>query len=236
MTPAYNHALIVGAGSGLSASLARLFHERGLKISLAARAPDSLSDLALETSAQVFKSDASWRGNVEQLFDELDVSMFGAPDVVVYNPSARVRGPVTDLDPDAVEAAIRVTAFGAFLVAQQSAKRMIPNGHGAILFTGASAAYKGYPQSSSFAMGKFAQRGLAQSLARELHPQGVHVGHVNIDGGIANPTRPDRLSDPNRPDAMLDPDAIARTYWHLLEQDRSAWSWEIDVRPWTETF
>ena len=232
MIPTYSHALIVGAGSGLSASLARLFHAKGLKVSLAARAPDGLSALAQETGAQVFACEASDRAQVEGLF--------AAPDVVVYNPSARVRGPFTELDPDAVEAAIKVTAFGAFLVAQQAAKRMEPEGdgpgHGAILFTGASAAVKGYPQSASFAMGKFAQRGLAQSLARELHPKGVHIGHVNIDGGIRNPNRPGREGDPANPDAMLDPDAIARSYWHFLEQDRSAWAWEIDLRPWVERF
>jgi NAD(P)-dependent dehydrogenase (short-subunit alcohol dehydrogenase family) len=126
-----------------------------------------------------------------------------------------------------------VTAFGGFLVAQEAARRMLPHRHGAILFTGASASLKGYAQSAPFAMGKFALRGLAQSMARELSPQGIHVAHVVIDGGIRSARRQEPA---DRPDSMLDPDAIAATYLHLLQQPRSAWTWEIEVRPWTESF
>jgi NAD(P)-dependent dehydrogenase (short-subunit alcohol dehydrogenase family) len=231
MTPAYDHALIIGAGPGLSASVARLFHAKGVKVSLAARDPGDLDALAHETGAAVYRCDAAKHADVAALFAALDDPT--PPDVLVYNPSARVRGPLTELDPAAVQAAVQVTAVGAFYAAQQAAKRMIAANHGAILLTGASAGVKGYPQSASFAMGKFALRGLAQSMARELHPLGIHVGHFVIDGGIRNPGRSE---DPNRPDSMLDPDAIARAYWHFLEQDRSAWAWEIELRPWVETF
>ena len=172
---------------------------------------------------------------VEILFSNTDRSA-GGPDVVIYNPSARVRGPVADLDPDKVREALMVTAFGGFLVGQQAARRMASKGAGAIVFTGASASIKGYAQSSSFAMGKFALRGLAQSMARELQPKGVHVAHVNIDGGIRNPERAERMPPADRPDSMLDPDAIAQTYLHLIRQHRSAWTLELEVRPWLENF
>ena len=231
MAPAYGHALIIGAGAGLSASLARLFHARGLKVSLAARDPADLKALAAETGATTHRCDAAAQAEVAALFASLDSPV--PPDVLVYNPSARVRGPLIGLDPAAVEHAVRVTALGAFYAAQQAALRMVPAGRGAILLTGASAGVKGYAQSASFAMGKFALRGLAQSMARELHPLGIHVGHFVIDGGIRNPGRDE---DPGRPDSMLDPDAVARSYWHFLEQDRSAWAWEIELRPWVETF
>ena len=113
---------------------------------------------------------------------------------------------------------------------------MLPTKHGGILFTGATAGVKAYGKSTTFAMGKFALRALAQSLARELHPKGVHVGHFIIDGGIRNPNRPERVDAPENPDSMLDPDAIAREYWNLLTQHRSCWSWEVDLRPWVEKF
>jgi NAD(P)-dependent dehydrogenase (short-subunit alcohol dehydrogenase family) len=159
--------------------------------------------------------------------------MAGAPDIVIYNASYRTRGPFVELDPDEVEKAIAVTAFGAFLVAQQAARRMLPKRHGAILLTGASAGVKGYAQSAPFAMGKFALRGLAQSMARELHPQGVHVAHVVVDGGIKSARRPEPA---DAPASLLDPDAIAASYLHLIHQPHSAWSWEIEVRPWVEKF
>ncbi|MEO1329734.1 MAG: SDR family NAD(P)-dependent oxidoreductase [Pseudomonadota bacterium] len=252
---AFSHALIVGAGPGLSASIARLFVSKGLTVSLAARSPEKLSDLAKTLGAEAYGCDVADRGSVSALFEALDASPAGAPDVVIHNPSARVRGPFVDLDPDAVERAVATTALGAFHVAQEAARRMLPpgegpgegpgeepgegrgegRGRGAILFTGASASVKGYPQSAAFAMGKFAQRGLAQSLARELHPRGVHIGHINIDGAIRSEAR-GRVDAPGEPDRFLDPDAIARTYWHILEQDRSAWAWEIDLRPWVERF
>lgn len=234
MTRTFKKALIIGAGAGLSASLARLFHANGVQVALAARGVDDLGELAAETSATVHTCDASRREEIAALFEALDAD--GAPDIVVYNPSARVRGSITELDGAEVEKAIQITALGAFHAAQEAAKRMLPNGHGGILFTGATAGVKAYGKSTTFAMGKFALRALAQSLARELHPQGVHVGHFIIDGGIRNPNRPERVDAAGNPDSMLDPDAIAREYWHLLMQDRSCWSWEVDLRPWVETF
>ncbi|HEY1310300.1 MAG TPA: SDR family NAD(P)-dependent oxidoreductase, partial [Pseudolabrys sp.] len=223
--------LIVGAGTGLSASLARAFAKAALKVALAARSTDKLAALAQETDAKVYQCDASDPAQVDKLFAALDAA--GAPDVVVYNASYRTRGPFTELDPAEVAKAIQVSAFGAFLVAQAAVKRMLPKGHGAILFTGASASVKGYAQSAPFAMAKFALRGLAQSMARELSPLGIHVAHFVIDGGIKSERRP---VPPDRPDSMLDPDAIAQSYLHVLQQPRSAWTQEVELRPWVEKF
>ena len=231
-TPAYKTALIVGAGAGLSASLARRFTAEGMRVGLAAREIEKLAPLRAETGAEAFACDASEPGQVARLFDEMQ-SRLGSPDVVVYNASSRARGPIADLAAADVERAIAVTAFGAFLVAQQAVRRMLPEGRGAVLFTGASASVKGYAQSAPFAMGKFALRGLAQSMARELAPQGIHVAHFVIDGAIRNPGRTEA---PEKPDSMLDPDAIADTYLHVLRQPRSAWTWEIELRPWVERF
>jgi NAD(P)-dependent dehydrogenase (short-subunit alcohol dehydrogenase family) len=169
---------------------------------------------------------------VEKLFADLDAARV-TPDIVVYNASYRTRGPVAGLDPSEVEKSIRVSAFAGFLVAQAAVKRMLPRGQGAILFTGASASVKGYAQSASFAMGKFALRGLAESMARELSPQGIHIAHFVIDGGIRSARR---AEPPDKPDSLLDPDAIAQSYLHVLNQPRSAWTWEIELRPWVEKF
>ena len=224
--------LIVGAGSGLSASLARRCHAAGMKVALAARDGEKARAVAQETGASLHRCDASSIEDVAALFAALDASI-GTPDLVVYNPSARLRGPVTELDPEATRAAIETTCFGAFLVAQQAARQMLARGSGSILFTGASAGVKGFANSSVFAMGKFGLRGLAQSLARELHPQNIHIGHFVIDGGIAS-DRPDRQDDGG--DRMLDPDAIAEAYLQFHNQHRSAWAWEVELRPWVETF
>jgi NAD(P)-dependent dehydrogenase (short-subunit alcohol dehydrogenase family) len=228
----FNTALIVGAGSGLSAALARALSKDGIKVALAARSTGDLDSLVKETGARAFACDASERAQVDKLFSDVDAA-FGAPDVVIYNASFRTRGPFVELDPADVEKSLAVTAYGAFLVAQQAARRMLPHKHGAIMLTGASAGVKGYPQSAPFAMGKFALRGLAQSMARELSPQGIHVIHVVVDGGIRSDRRPDPAGNP---DSMLDPDAIAASYMHLLHQPRSAWAWEIELRPWVEKF
>jgi NAD(P)-dependent dehydrogenase (short-subunit alcohol dehydrogenase family) len=231
-TPKYKNALIVGVGEGLSASLARLFAREGIRIALAARSIEKLGALCAETKAQAYACNATEPDEVERLFGLVEREI-GTPDIVVYNASARARGPLIDLAPADVAQAIAVSAFGGFLVAQQAAKRMLPNKHGAILFTGASASVKGYPLSSSFAMGKFALRGLAQSMARELSPQGLHIAHFVIDGGIRSATR---VEPADRPDSMLDPDAIALAYWSVLQQPRSAWTWEVELRPWVEKF
>ncbi|MEM9164409.1 MAG: SDR family NAD(P)-dependent oxidoreductase [Cyanobacteria bacterium P01_F01_bin.4] len=232
MSTPYKTALIVGAGDGLSASIARTFHKAGLSIALAARNPDKLNNLCAEINAQAFSCDAAQPESVAALFEAVETSV-GIPDVVVYNPSARTRGPLVDLNPADVEHAIAVTAYGGFLVAQQAVKRMLTLGQGAVLFTGASASVKGYPRSAVFAMGKFALRGLAQSMARELAPQNIHVGHFIIDGAIRNPGV---MESADQPDSLLDPDAIAQSYLHLLQQHRSAWTWEVELRPWVERF
>ncbi len=228
----YSTALIIGAGPGISASVARGLAAAGLKIGLAARNIDKLEGLSAQIGAQRFAVDATQPAAVAQLFRDADERL-GVPDVVLYNASARAPGPIAELDPEAVRKAVEVSAFGAFLAIQQAARRMVPNGKGAILLTGASASVKGYPRSAAFAMGKFALRGLAQSTARELHPQGIHVAHFVIDGGVRSARRPDPA---DRPDSTLDPDAIAQTYLEVLRQPRSAWSLEVELRPWVETF
>ena len=230
--PHYTSALIVGAGQGLSASLTRLLRREGLAVSIAARNTDKLGALCAETGARAFACDAQDEAQVRRLFDDVERAQ-GAPDVVIYNASARARGPFVELIPAEVQRTLLVSAFGAYLVAQQAALRMVSKGSGAILFTGASASVKGYAQSAPFAMGKFALRGLAQSLARELSPLGIHVAHFVIDGGIRSTGRPE---DPAKPDSMLDPDAIAQSYLAILRQPKSAWTWEIELRPWVERF
>jgi NAD(P)-dependent dehydrogenase (short-subunit alcohol dehydrogenase family) len=225
-------ALIVGAGEGISASFARLVAANGFKVALAARRPERLVDLAGELGASTHGCDVVDARQVGRLFEELDRQV-GALDVVLYNPSYRTRGPLIELDPAEVETSLMVSAFGGFLVAQQAARRMLQQGKGAILFTGASASVKGYKHSAPFAMGKFALRGLAQSIARELAPHNLHVAHFVIDGGVRSAQRQEPA---DRPDSMLDPDAIAQAYWSTLQQPRSAWSWEIELRPWVENF
>lgn len=228
----YANALIVGAGSGLSASLARRLSREGMRVAVAARDVAKLTDLCAEIGGQAFACDAADPDQVSRLFEQVEARV-GIPEVVIYNASARARGPLVDLVPADVERALTVSAFGAFLVAQQAARRMVAKGSGAILFTGASASIKGYAESAPFAMGKFALRGLAQSMARELASKGVHVAHFVIDGAIRNPGRTEPA---DKPDSMLDPDAIAETYFQVLRQPRSAWTWEMELRPWVEKF
>jgi NAD(P)-dependent dehydrogenase (short-subunit alcohol dehydrogenase family) len=225
-------ALIVGAGDGISAAFARALARDGYRVGLAARHPAKLARLKDELNGLGFRCDAAEAGEVEQLFAEVD-SQLGPVNVVHYNPSYRVRGPLIELDPAEVRKALMVSAFGGFLVAQQAARRLLEQGGGAILFTGASASVKGYARSASFAMGKFALRGLAQSMARELAPQNIHVAHFVIDGG-ARSNRRQEFAD--RPDSLLDPAAIAQTYLAVLHQPRSAWTREVELRPWVETF
>ena len=228
----YRTALIIGAGPGISASLARQLTAGGLKVGLAARDTGKLAALVEETGATAFAADATNPAAVATLFQAVDEQL-GEPDVVIYNASARVPGPLAELDPEAVRRSLEVSAFGGFLAVQQAAQRMVPKGAGAILLTGASASVKGYARSAAFAMGKFALRGLAQSAARELGPQGIHVAHFNIDGGVRSDRRP---APTDRPDSLLDPDGIAQTYLDILRQPRNAWSLEVELRPWVETF
>ena len=218
-------ALIIGAGDGLSASLARLLAREGYAVALAARDVAKLDALVAETGATAHACDAASEADIATLF-----AQEGDAEVVIYNPSFRTRGPITDLVPADVQKSLQVCAFGAFLAAQQAARRMLPRGSGTILLTGASAGVKGFAQSAPFAMGKFALRGLAQSMARELSPQGIHVAHFVIDGGVRSANRPD--TDDN----TLDPDAIAQSYLDVLRQPRSAWSLEVELRPSVESF
>ena len=228
----YRTALIIGAGVGISASLARKLAKTGCKVGLAARNSAKLDALAGEIGGQAFAADATDPAAMAQLFEEAD-GRLGEPDVVIYNAAARARGPIAEIDPNEIKQTMAVCAFGAFLATQQAARRMIPKGRGAILFTGSSASVKGFELSTASAMGKFALRGLAQSAARELGPRGIHVAHVLVDGGIRSAARPERA---DRPDSMLDPDAIADAFLHLISQPRSAWTHELDLRPWAERF
>jgi NAD(P)-dependent dehydrogenase (short-subunit alcohol dehydrogenase family) len=186
-----------------------------MRAALAAHDTAKLASLLheLDAGSFAFPCDAARPEQVTTLFARATEAFRAPPNVVVYNPSARVRGPLVDLDPAEVARALAVTVFGGFLVAQGTAKGMLPRGKGAILFTGASASVKGYPSSAPFAMGKFALRGLAQSIARELQLQGSHVAHFVIDGAVRNPGR---IEPEAAPDSLLDPDAIARTYLHVL--------------------
>jgi len=227
-------ALIVGAGSGLSASLARLFAKDGMRVALAARDTSKLASLVKETSSLPIACDAAELAQVEAMFAAVEAK-WGVPDLVVYNAGYRVRGPLIGLDPREVERTIRVTGYAGFLVAQCAAKRMLARGSGAVFFTGASASVKGYAESAPFAMGKFALRGLAQSMARELAPKGIHVAHFVIDGGISKGASDPRAHERGA-DAMLLPDEIAKNYLHIYRQHRSAWTWEVELRPWAERF
>ena len=224
-------AVVVGGGPGLSASLVRLFTREGMKAAIAARNPDKLEALSESTGCRVYRCDAVVPEEVNELFARVSQDL-GAPNVVVYNASARVRGPLTELDAGAVRDAIMVTCYGGFLVGQAAAVSMLRTGGGTILFTGASASVKGYANSASFAMGKFGLSGLTQSMAREFQPQNIHVAQIVIDGGIDSPRR-----DPGRgPDTWLSPDSVAETYLHLHRQHRSAWASHIELRPWVEKF
>ena len=224
------NCIIVGAGLGLSASLASLFRKENMNVVLAARNIKKLDDLKRELGCYSIQCDAADPMQVEQLFAATD-KLIGQPKVVIYNPSARIRGDITSLDPLETKQALDITCYGAFLVAQQAAIRMVKQGSGSIFFTGASAGVKGFPNSSVFAMGKFGLRGLAQSLARELHPKNIHIAHFVIDGGIASKERQNRVEE-----SFLEPDEIAKSYLSFHRQKRSAWAWEIELRPWIEKF
>jgi NAD(P)-dependent dehydrogenase (short-subunit alcohol dehydrogenase family) len=225
--------LIVGAGTGLSASLARKFSGAGMQIALASRDTKKLSNLVDELGAVVYSCDTSDPKSVRDLFSSVQLDL-GDPEVVIFNASKRIRGEITEIDVEEVRDAILTTCYGGFLVGQEATKIMQRVGSGTIMFTGASAGVKGFPKSATFAMGKFGLRGLAQSMARELHPQNIHVAHVVVDGGIHSEKKNSFSGEGE--DNWLLPDAIADTYYHLHTQHRSAWTWEIEVRPWVENF
>jgi len=229
------NALIVGAGSGISASFARLLAREGYAVALAARNVDKLASLVAETKASTHTCDAADPASVDALFKDID-KRFPKLDVVLFNASARAQGLITDVDRDQARTALAILAYGGFLVAQAAARRMLPYGAGTILLTGASASVKGYPQSAVFAMGKFALRGLAQSMARELAPKGIHVAHFVIDGSVRNAERGRIEGENQTADSYLDPEAIAASYWQVANQPRSAWTWEVELRPWVERF
>jgi NAD(P)-dependent dehydrogenase (short-subunit alcohol dehydrogenase family) len=231
------NALIVGAGSGNSAAFARALAADGYRVVLAARNISKLESLCAQIDAQAVTCDATSVEAVADLFKSVEKSV-GKADVVLYNASAYTAGSITDLDPGLVLDSLMQTAYGAFLVAQQATIAMKQLGGGTLFFTGATASIKGFPKFAPFAMGKFALRGLAQSLARELGPANIHVAHFIIDGGIAAPGRDinETGADSNADDAELEPDAIAHTYMAVLKQHRSAWTHEIDLRPWVEKF
>ena len=213
-------ALIVGAGSGVSASFSRVLASHGYRIALASRsAAERTPELP---DALRIACDAADPEHVALLFQRLDTEL-PPLGVVLYNPSFRTRGPLVDLVADDVQRSLQVTAFGAFLVAQQAARRMLVQGSGTMLFTGASASVKGYAQSAPFAMGKFALRGLVQSIARELAPQNIHVAHVVIDGAVRGSGYPEAM-----PDSQLDPDAIAQS--HVASRSTAAHGVELGDR------
>ncbi|MBM3486452.1 MAG: SDR family NAD(P)-dependent oxidoreductase [Alphaproteobacteria bacterium] len=233
--PERENILIVGVGPGLSSSLARLAAREGMGVALAARSAKKLGPLVQETGARAYDCDAQKPADVDRLFDTATREV-GPFDLVVYNPSYRIRGPIAELDRDETLKTLMISCYGGFLVGQRAARQMLERGRGTIVFTGASAGVKGYAQSAPFAMGKFGLRGLAQSMARELHPKNIHVAHVVVDGGITRRADDPRGVIDRGPDGTLDPDEIARTYLFLHRQARNAWSWEIEVRPWVETF
>ncbi len=218
-------ALVVGVGPGLGAALARRFAGEGLAVAIAARQGEKLAGLAKETGGRAYGCDATMESAVGDLFAAIERDL-GRPELVVFNASGFSRKPVIELSPGEVEAAWRNSCLGGFLIGRAAARAMLPAGRGTILFTGATAALRGSAQFAAFAMGKFGLRALAQSMARELGPQGIHVAHIVIDGGIGESAAADRLA----------PSAIAEAYWQLHRQARSAWTQELDLRPWAEKF
>jgi NAD(P)-dependent dehydrogenase (short-subunit alcohol dehydrogenase family) len=218
-------AIVVGVGPGLGAALARRFAAEGMAVALAARKPEKMKDLAQEIGGRAYGCDTGRESDVEALFAAVARDL-GAPQLVVFNAGGFLRKPVAELEAAEVEAVWRVSCLGGFLVGRAAARAMLPAGSGTILFTGATAALRGAAQFAAFAIGKFGLRALAQSMARELGPRGIHVAHVVIDGGIGEDAEMSKL----------EPAHIAEAYWHLHCQAKSAWTQEIDLRPWTERF
>jgi NAD(P)-dependent dehydrogenase (short-subunit alcohol dehydrogenase family) len=227
-------AVVAGVGPGLSAALVRRFAAEGMAVAMAARNTGKLEGLADETGAVAHATDVGDRGAVDRLFAAV-VRDLGVPELVVYNAGAYRPGTILDIDPKDFEACWRVGCLGGFHVGQAAARLMVEAGRGTILFTGATAALRGGARFVNLAVPKFGLRALAQSMARDLGPRKVHVAHVVIDGQIAGEREGYRESE-RGPDAVLHPDAIADTYWHLHRQHRSAWTQEVDLRPWVEKF
>ncbi len=219
-------ALIVGAGPGISAAFAEALVADGFQVALASRSLDKLRPLAESLGALAFQADVASPPSLVRLFVDVEREL-GVPEVVLFNPSARIRGDLLSLNIEAASAAVQTTAIGALVTAQEAARRMLPKGRGSIFFTGATAGIKGFARSSVFAMGKFAVRGLAQSLARELGPAGIHVVHFVIDGAVVKESRDL---------GAFTPKAIAQSYMAALAQPPGAWSWEMELRSHVEPF
>lgn len=230
-------ALIIGAGGpGLGAAIARACAKDGMRVAVASRTKAKVDAIAqaIGSDARGYACDASKPEDVAALFAAVGKD-FGEPDLVVFNASASAPAHVLDIDPKDFERCWRNAAFGGFLVAQAAGRQMAARGKGTILLTGATASLRGSARFLNLAIGKFGLRAVAQSFARDLQPKGVHVAHIVIDGQIAS-DRPGYRADERGPDAVLDPDAIAATYIQLHRQHRSAWTLEVDLRPWVEKF
>ena len=223
-------ALIVGAGPGISGAFATALISTGYSVVLASRNLARLQPLADRLGATAFEVDAAQPASIQRLFENVEQAL-GAPQVVLYNPSARVHGDLLSIDITAAADSIQSTAIGALVTAQEAARRMLPAGSGSIFLTGATAGIKGFARSSTFAMGKFALRGLAQSLARELGPAGIHVVHFVVDGSVVQ--EEEGLGGDS---SKFTAQAIAQSYMAALAQPRGAWSWEIELRIHIEPF
>jgi len=230
-----DYAVIVGVGPGLGAALARRARREGLHVVLAARNAEPLQPLASELGGRAWRCDATREADVDGLFAEISGAR-GAPRLVIYNAGAFVPRSIVETTASEFENCWRIGCLGGFLVGRAAARLMTAAGHGTILFTGATASLRGGANFANLAVGKFGLRALAQSMARELGPKGVHVAHIIIDGMIEAEHRPGRKRAEHAPDALLHPDAIAEAYWQLHRQPRSAWTLELDLRPWTEKF
>ncbi|RDD60368.1 SDR family NAD(P)-dependent oxidoreductase [Ferruginivarius sediminum] len=229
-------AVVVGAGPGLGAALCRRFAQGGLKVAAARRRKDELEDLAGQVGGRAYACDATRQSDVETLFEDVARDL-GTPELVVFNAGAFRPGGLLDIDAATFEDCWRASCLGGFHVAQAAVRAMLPRGRGTLIFTGATASLRGGKNFANLAVPKFGLRALAQSTAREFAPQGIHVAHTVIDGQIQNETRGGRHSEGERgADALLKPEAIAEAYWQLHQQPRSAWTHEMDLRPWVETF
>jgi NAD(P)-dependent dehydrogenase (short-subunit alcohol dehydrogenase family) len=231
-------AVVVGVGPGTGAALARRFASE-YAVALIARNGDYLRDLAAEIrqhggTALEASADIGDASQTRAAFTSIKEKL-GDPEVLLYNAGSGTWGTIAQITAEQYEASWRVNAFGAFLCAKEVAPAMIKRGRGVMLFTGATAGVKAGPRSIAFGPAKFAMRGLAQSLARDLGPQGIHVAWINVDGAIDIPRVRERYPQIS-PDDMLKPEAIAETYWHLAHQNRSAWSMELELRPYKEKF
>jgi NAD(P)-dependent dehydrogenase (short-subunit alcohol dehydrogenase family) len=228
-------AMVIGVGAGLGAALCRRFVKAGMLVAAVARDKNRVTAIAKDVGARGYGCDASNETAAVELFAAVKRD-FGEPSLVVYNAGAFLPKAVVDTEAAEFERCWRIGCFGGFLIGREAARAMIPRQRGTILFTGATASLRGGANFVNLAVGKFGLRALAQSMARELGPRGIHVAHVIIDGQIAAEHRPGRSQRERGPDAFLDDASIAETYWQLHTQPRNAWTLEMDLRPWVEKF